>query len=243
MTQTTASRTTAIGPQLADVSAWWEHHVSEPQRPTAESVPVTATELIVQALAQSEHVLAVSQGPLIQQENVLKAMADFDPAVFFESRWDDLSNPVGNTLTTGGPTRFNDQRWLSKGGLRQKTQLGGTIEMSQEIGLQDTNSIFFIPDQQAATRMTLGLNQPLLRRAGREYNESAILLAEIDTNIAAFELSRELQDHAFAVIQAYWDLYLQRALYLQRQRAHDPRQTHTKSFVVQGLGQDNRYSN
>lgn len=46
------------------------------------------------------------------------------------------------------------------------------------------------------------------------------MLAEVATNIAEHELSRELQDHAFAVIQAYWDLYLQRALYLQRERAY-----------------------
>ncbi|MCA9121598.1 MAG: TolC family protein [Planctomycetaceae bacterium] len=206
---------------LADASGWWEHHVGEPQRPSAESVGVTATELIAQALAQSEHVLAISQGPLIQQENVLKAIADFDPSVFLESRWDDLSNPVGNTLTTGGPNRFSDHHWQNKGGFRKKTNLGGTIELSQAIGLQDTNSIFFVPGQQAQTRMMLGLNQPLLRRAGREYNESGILLAEIQTNIAEHELSRDLQDHAYTVIQAYWDLYLHRALYLQRQRSYD----------------------
>ncbi len=218
---TPVSREAVIEQRLAEGSAWWEPRVGHSQRPTAESVAVTANDLIAQALAQSEHVLAVRQGPVIQQENVLRAVADFDPAVFFESRWDDLSNPVGNTLTTGGPDRFNDHHWVSKGGLRQKTDLGGVIEWSQEIGLQDTNSLFFIPEQQSATRMTLSLNQPLLRRAGREYNESAIMLAEIQTNIAAHELTRDLQDHAFAVIQAYWDLYLQRALYLQREKAHD----------------------
>ncbi len=218
---TPVSRTATTERRLADLSAWWEHHVGDSQQPAAESVAVSANDLIAQALTQSEHVMAVSQGPVIQQENVLRAVADFDPAVFFESRWDDLSNPVGNTLTTGGPNRFNDHNWVSKGGLRQKTSLGGTVELSQDIGLQDTNSLFFLPRQQSATRMTLSLNQPLLRRAGREYNESAILLAEIQTNIAEHELSRDLQDHAFAVIQAYWDLYLQRALYLQRQRAHE----------------------
>ncbi len=221
VTPATTSNNVLKENRLPEVSAWWEHHVGQPQRPSAKSVAVTANVLISQALAQSEHVLAVSQGPVIQQEDILKAIADFDPAVFFESRWDDLNNPVGNTLTTGGPTRFNDHHWFTKGGLRQKTQLGGTLELAQEVGLQDTNSLFFVPDQQAATRMMLSLNQPLLRRAGREYNESAILLAEVQTNIAEHELTRELQDHAFLVIQAYWDLYLQRALYLQRHRAHE----------------------
>ncbi len=211
----------AVTNNLAEICAWWEHHVSQPHQPGANTIGVTANDLITQALAQSDHIVAVSQGPLIEQENILRAVADFDPSVFFESRWDDLSDPVGNTLTTGGPTRYNDHHLFSKGGLRQRTRVGGTVELAQEVGLQDTNSLFFVPDQQAATRTTLSFNQPLLRKAGREYNESAILLAEIQTNIAHHELSRELQDHAFRVIQAYWDLYLQRALFLQRQRAHE----------------------
>ncbi|MCA9145017.1 MAG: TolC family protein [Planctomycetaceae bacterium] len=221
ITQSIVAQPLAVDERLASVTAWWEHHVGDSQRPGAASVSVSANELIAQALAQSEHVMAVSQGPLIQQENVLRAIAEFDPAIFFESRWDDLSNPVGNTLTTGGPSRFSDHHWQNRGGMRQKTTLGGTIELSQAIGLQDTNSIFFIPGQQAQTRTTLGLNQPLLRRAGRQYNESAILLAEVATNIAEYDLSRELQDHAYGVIQAYWDLYMQRALYLQRHRSHE----------------------
>lgn len=207
--------------RLADISAWWEHHVSQPHQQGANTISVSANELVAQALAQSDHVRAVSQGPIIEQENIVRAIADFDPAVFFETRWDDLNNPVGNTLTTGGPNRYIDRHLFNKGGMRQRTRLGGVVELAQEVGLQDTNSLFFVPDQQAQTRTVLSFNQPLLRKAGREYNESGILLAEIQTNIAEHELSRELQDHAFQVIQAYWDLYLQRSLFLQRKRAHE----------------------
>jgi outer membrane protein TolC len=94
------------------------------------------------------------------------------------------------------------------------------VEWAQEIGLQDTNSLFFVPEQQAITRMTLSFTQPLLRHGGCACNESQILLAEIETSRAHYELAGELQEHAFEVIRAYWDLYLQRAYYLQRQRAH-----------------------
>jgi outer membrane protein TolC len=175
--------------------------------------------LVVRALLHSEHVRAIREGPRIRETGILKAVAEFDPEVFFNTRWDDVSEPVGNTLTTGGPDRFNDHHWQARAGLRQKTWLGGSLEMSQELGLQDTNSLFFVPDQQAATRMTLSLNQPLLKYAGYEYNQSMSLLAEVQTNIALHELTAELQDHALDVIKAYWELYLQRALYLQRQRA------------------------
>ena len=201
-------------------SAWWEQYITQTQRPGAKLTQVRAEELVASALMHSQHVLALSEGPRIREQGILKAVADFDPAVFFETRWDDQSNPVGNVLTTGGPTRFLDQQWQGKAGMRQKTWLGGTVEWSQHLGLQDTNSLFFLPKDQAATRMALSFSQPLLKRGGREYNESLILIAEIQTDVAQHELARELQDHAYEVIQAYWELYLQRALALQRQRAH-----------------------
>lgn len=201
-------------------SAWWEHHLADPQRPEAKLQAIRAEDLIRRALLHSDHVLAVSEGPRIREQGILNAVADFDLNVFFDTRWDDTSDPVGNTLTTGGPDRFTDNHWQAKAGMRQKTWSGGTLEAAQELGLQDTNSLFFIPDQQAATRVTLSFNQPLLKRGGREYNESLILIAEIQTSIAEHELVRELQDHAYDVVEAYWDLYLQRALVLQRRRAH-----------------------
>lgn len=192
----------------------------ESQRSESRTLDIRADDLIARALTHSNHVLAVSEGPRIREQGILKAVADFDPAVFFETRWDDVNEPVGNTLTTGGPTRFNDHHWQAKAGMRQKTWLGGTLEASQELGLQDTNSLFFIPEQQSASRMTVSFTQPLLKYGGRPYNESLVLIAEVQTNIAHQELIQELQDHAYKAVQAYWDLYLQRALVLQRRRAH-----------------------
>ena len=48
----------------------------------------------------------------------MEADAQFDWTGFMETRWDDISEPVGNTLTTGGPTRFNDHRWDYEAGVR-----------------------------------------------------------------------------------------------------------------------------
>jgi outer membrane protein TolC len=57
-----------------------------------------------------------------------------------------------------------------------------------------------------------------LRGKGKVYNSSLIVLAQIDKNIAWHQFSRELQDHLVEVANGYWELYLQRAVLLQRER-------------------------
>ena len=46
------------------------------------------------------------------------------------------------------------------------------------------------------------------------------MLAEISSNIAHDEMSRDLQDLLLKVHQAYWDVYLLRAALLQKRKLH-----------------------
>ena len=64
------------------------------------------------------------------------------------------------------------------------------------------------------------MTQPLLNGAGRNYNSSLIVLAEIDTDIARDQMVKELQNVLLEVHKGYWDLYLQRAALLQRRRLY-----------------------
>jgi outer membrane protein len=48
------------------------------------------------------------------------------------------------------------------------------------------------------------------------YNTSLIVLAELDTRVAHDELSRQLQSHLLEVSRAYWGLYRERAILVQR---------------------------
>ena len=56
----------------------------------------------------------------------------------------------------------------------------------------------------------MSYDQPLLRGAGRLVNESQIVLAQIDARASERQLMADLQDYLIQVIQAYWELYLQR---------------------------------
>jgi outer membrane protein TolC len=126
---------------------------------------------------------------------------------------------VSDTLTTGGPPRLNEHRWSFDGGLRQKLPAGATTAISQQLGHTNSNSLFFVPNNQGAARLALNLTQPLLRGAGTDYNRSLVVLAQLDLRQANDEFRRELQEHLLATLESYWGLYAERAGLVQRQRS------------------------
>jgi len=200
---------------------WWANVVNQQMRRTSTPLPVTLDSLIVSALHNSAQIKVFSDLPLIRETAITEADAAFDWHAFMESRWNDISEPVGNTLTTGGPPRFRDEQWTHSAGVRRKNTVGGRFEAAQRIGHQSNNSVFFLPNNQGTSRLTLSYTQPLLRGAGRVYNTSLTVLAGIDAKIAKDEFSRQLQSHLLEVTRAYWGLHLERAALLQKRRVYE----------------------
>lgn len=197
---------------------WWQEEVAVPNRNAPLVRPVDLGELFVEALNFSPQVRAVRETAAIQSTYVVESAADFDLQTFMESKFVRLSEPVGDKLTTGGPPRLRDSDWFYKAGIRQRVPIGGELELSQRIGYHDNNSLFIDPANQGNARFTVSYSQPLLNGAGRAYNEARIVLAELDLQAARDEVAAELQKHLVEVAQAYWDLYLRRAIYLQKHR-------------------------
>lgn len=198
---------------------WWQTEVPVALRPSDKKWEVQLDDLLLLALEHSDLVQSLCVEPLIRQTDIALEAAAFDPAAFVDSKWNDTSDPVGNVLATGGPNRLNEDLLENKAGLRQKNRLGGRLEAAQEVNLRDSNSIYFRPANQANTRLVLSYTQPLLRGRGRCYNEAFVVLAQINTDIARRQLQQQLQDHLLDVSDAYWTLYLERARFVQQQRA------------------------
>ena len=168
---------------------WWRELVTRPLRST-DSMPLDLQNLLVRTLEHSKQIKVFSELPMIRETAIGEADASFDWYGFLDTRWDDVSEPVGNSLTVGGNgRRFNDHDWSGTTGLRRKTTTGAQLELSQRVGWQDNNSTFFIPDPQGTSRLTLGFTQPLLRGRGRLYNTSLTVLAQIDKTVADDEFS------------------------------------------------------
>ena len=170
---------------------WWEQVIQQPIGIDETPLIVGVDSLVRGALTHSPYILAVSTEPQIRQTVLVEEYAEFDWRAFLESSYDDINEPIGNTLTTGNnDDRFQDQTWSGRGGLRRRNAAGGEFEFSQRLGRQQNNSIFLIPQPQGTTRFELSYSQPLLSGAGRAYNENRIVLARIDTNSASDKLVR-----------------------------------------------------
>ncbi len=207
--------------QLPDLSAaWWAVFVTAPMREATTPIALTIEDILIRAIRHSSQVRVFSDLPLIRETSITEADAAFDWTAFLDSRWQNLNDPVGSSLTIGGSPpglgRYKDDHFTGQGGLRKKTREGGTLQLSEQLGWQRTNSTFFTPNPQGTSRLVLGYTHPLLRGNGQVYNESLICLAQLDTAIATDEFSRQLQSHLLEVLRAYWGLYLERANLAQK---------------------------
>lgn len=195
---------------------WWIETTK--QFDPASSIPAELEELIWLAISHSPHVQAVLLEPQILDAQTSQKMGAFDPNRFVDSIFKDTSDPVGNSLVTGGPPRLNDNVWDNKAGVRAKNQYGGQTEFYQEAIFKNSNSKFFTPQNQADTKMVLQYTQPLKRGRGKDYNRSSFVIATFAANQGRYQASQALQDHAFQITEAYWNLYAARIVAMQVRR-------------------------
>lgn len=198
-------------------SPWWRAHVQQSIDPDSSVMPVTLDQLIQMALEHSAQIRVYQKTPQIRKTAVDEAVAAFDWNRFLDATWSDISDPVGSSLTVGGDgDRFNDHNLISNIGARRRNTYGGEFELNQRFGHQNTNSQFFLPNDQGTARLTLGYTQPLMRGRGVTYNRSLIVLASIDAKRATDEYQRQLQQHLLEIARAYWTLYLERTTLTQK---------------------------
>lgn len=133
---------------------WWQKSVNRPLGQPKMARSVTLQSLILLALTQSPQVHAISQQGLIQETAITEALAEFDVRSFAESKLRQSSDPVGNTLITGGPLRFRETDYYYRAGVRKKVELGGTIELAQQVGVRENNSRFFDPRNQGNAQLS-----------------------------------------------------------------------------------------
>ncbi|MFO1006644.1 MAG: TolC family protein [Planctomycetaceae bacterium] len=216
----------------ADYVPWWISQLPTLIKANKTAVPVDVDSLVTGALQYSPQILGFRTQPEIANSVLATENAAFDWTSFVESRWDDLNDPVGNTLTTGNnSTRFIDQIAVNTAGLKRRNEYGGQVDISQKLGWQDNNSSFFVPRPQGTARLMVNYTQPLLNGAGVAYNQSRIVLAQIELNRSFDVVQEELQEHLIRVTEAYWDLYRSRVVFLQRQRVYD-----RAEYILETLG-------
>ena len=221
-TALTASEIDAVAPAPVDPLETGPYWIRENRlalkAPIDRTAAVDIESMVWAALAHSPYVHSIQTRPMILEAEIQQAQGIFDPARFVNSIWNDRSDPVGNTLTTGGPRRFNEQIIENKAGIRKKNEFGGNWEAAQEINLRDNNSVFFVPRKQADTKMVMRYTQPLMKGYGRTYNRASITIAELNFEVSNQDANQAVQTHIMDVNEAFWQLVNQRSQAFQINR-------------------------
>ena len=197
-------------------NSWWNEFAHKTLLTEPDWVLFDISTVMVDALIYNPRIGAVKHRTAIAMEQVIQEDAAFDANVLLESRVGRTGDPVGNTLTTGGPDRLIEESWNNRAGIVKTTRKGTAVDLSQQTGLLNSNSQFFDPRDQGNARLSLSLTKPLLAGSGTLYNERLLLQARIDSRLTWQELLREVQTQVGGVMGAFWQLYEARCHLLQR---------------------------
>jgi outer membrane protein TolC len=199
-------------------SPWWLRGQANSIGRKTSRQNITLDDLYTRAIRHSTQIRVFGDLPVIRETGIQEAKGAFDTNAFLTSQFERRNEPVGNTLTTGGALRFEQDEWATEAGLKKKLYTGAEVVLSQRIAQTKNNSIFFSPNDQSTGRLELSIVQPLLKGAGVAYNTSVIRIAKIDSEVAMAEFIRQTESHLQEIARTYWTLYAARVTYLQKLR-------------------------
>lgn len=202
----------------ADFAPWWIRGQRGSIGNGGQSRTFSVEELYQRALRHSKQIQVFSDLPLIRETGIQEAKGAFDTNTFLESKFGHKNDPVGNTLTTGGASRFKQDEWSFEAGAKKKFVSGAEVSVSQGLGRTENNSIYFTPNPQSTANLSVSVIQPLLKGAGVNYNRSIIRIAKLDSEVAMSEFIRQSESHLLEITRTYWALYAARVTYLQKEK-------------------------
>lgn len=197
---------------------WWVEPTAKPLRVAPSAIPVDLMTLFSMTVQHSARVQAVAQAPWISGTQIEQAQGVFDPRIYSDTDFNSSSDPVESTLATGGPPRLEDQLLGGEIGLRGQTTSGASYGVGQSLGHKNSNSTFFVPNDQGSAGLFANWTQPLMQGRRIDPNRSLVLTAQFDTAAAQAKYSDAILTQLFDVGNAYWSLYVERANLLIRRR-------------------------
>ena len=202
--------------------AYWENEIQKQQKSQSRTVAFRVDDLLDRTLARSNQLAAFSDIPLIRDAVVRENEGRFDPRLFAETFVGRSDRIRSSTLETGtsstAPGNLDEQEFGAEVGVRQPLITGGEITLAQRFGGNDSNSEFFVPNDQADAEIRLELSQPLLDGAGIQVTTAPIQLSRIERDQSIAELQRQIETQLIEVVRTYWTLFTERGRVIQRER-------------------------
>ncbi|MEL7212134.1 MAG: TolC family protein [Pseudomonadota bacterium] len=197
---------------------WWVNGVHKGDLAQGSARRISLPDTINSTIKNSNQIAAFGDLPAIRGTAIQEARGRFVPEFYAEasnSRED--IRATSPAIAAGAEREITDERELEFG-VRSRLLTGGEISVSQRFTTTDTNKTSYIPGEQTTARTTIALVQPLLRGSGVGTNDAPRRIANMDTAIATEEFRRQSEAHLMEVERAYWNLYVARAVYLQKRR-------------------------
>ncbi len=196
---------------------WWAKSTHRSDLTAGERNQSLALPDVVNSTIRNSHqIAAFGDLPAIRGTAIQEARGRFVPEFFAEvskSREDERA--TSGAIAAGAARSITDEEEVEFG-VRSRLISGGEISVSQRFTSTDTNRTTYIPGEQTESQTTISLVQPLLRGAGFGHNDSPRRIANMDTQIATEEFRRQAESHLMETERAYWNLYVARAVYIQK---------------------------
>lgn len=207
-----AGRTTS-----ASGAEWWTRLVHGGDLlPGQRGRTVSLPETVNATIKHSHQIAAFGDLPAIRGTAIQEAKGRFVPEFFAEASTSRENERATSPAIAAGADRARTDEDELEFGVRSRLITGGEISVSQRFTNTETNRVSYIPGEQTTARTSISLVQPILRGGGVTYNDAPRRVANMDTQIAIEEFKRQAEAHLMEVERAYWNLYVARAVYIQK---------------------------
>ena len=172
-----------------------------------DAMYLTLSQAITKALSSNLDLRISSYDPLIAEEDIGRALSDFDPRITGTVSYSFQREPSFSAIIPTTRTR----RWTFNAGLETRVLSGASLALSTRNVRTSTNN-FFISEVSPfyTTELALSITQPLMRNAGVDINRTSILIAQNNFRIGKHQFEEQVMQLVLDVETAYWNLVFAR---------------------------------
>ena len=164
-------------------------------------VNLTIDEAVKRAIVSNPEISIVSYDPSITKEDIVKAVSDFDPALFGRVNYEQQDDPVDSTFLGG---QADSRVWET--GIKQKGVTGSEWSLSYAL----TRNWDDLTTRTLSTRyepmVSFQVKQPLLRDGWQEVNLAGVNVSKLNYRIALTAFRQKTEEVTAEVISLYWTL-------------------------------------
>jgi len=172
-------------------------------------------ECIALALKRNPDIISEKLNPQIQNLEIIKEKAAFDPYLALETK-ENKSISKGTSILSGAgsdfwsrllrwPNTLEEEQLQFNAGITEKIPTGGQYDLKFMNTRSKSNSIFSYHDEWYTSGLYFSLRQPLLKNFGLDINKTRIRIASNNYDISTSQLKFKVTAVILELQEIYWD--------------------------------------